>query len=114
MNNDTIKSPFVPLLIVFTSLLVMFCYQTRQSYLAHTQLNERIQLIKEQQAKFDSVLPTAETVNSRMVNLSKDLVGMAGRSPSAKKIVDDFRIQISQPVGGTKAAPSAEMTVPTP
>jgi hypothetical protein len=84
---------FLPLVAVFLALSAAYMLQVKGS------LEQRRQL-KAQLAEFEKDLPRIQLVNSKMLELSRDLVNLGRGDPLAQQIVREFNIRIDQ--GGEK------------
>ncbi|MDX6765576.1 MAG: hypothetical protein SFU85_02175 [Candidatus Methylacidiphilales bacterium] len=87
---DKNYSPFTPLVIVLAALVLF------SSFDLFVTLRQRSAL-GAQWSQMVKVLPEAQRINQTMISISRDLIALAPRSPGAKRLVEDFKIQAVRP-----------------
>lgn len=89
-------SPFLPIMLVFGTLCAVQALQLVTTLRQAGQIGGQVESLKRD-------LPRASIVNSKMLELSSDLLKLSRKSPAAAAIVRDFNIQIGQPAAPGKA-----------
>lgn len=86
---------FLPLVAVFVALSAAYTFQVKSNWEQRRQLQTQL-------AEFGKDLPRIQLVNTKMMELSRDLVNLGRGNPLAQQIVKEFNIRIDQ--GGEKKA----------
>lgn len=101
MINSYFNSAYaaiIPLIVVFVALTAAYSLQVESSWGQCRQLKLQI-------AELEKDLPRAKLVNTKMLELSRDLVELGRKSAPAQQIVREFKIQLD-PGQGKKESSS--------
>lgn len=90
---------FLPLVAVFAALSAAYGLQVKNNWEQRRQL--KIQL-----AEFGKDQPRIQLVNTKMMDLSRDLVNLGRANPLAQQIVREFNIRIDQTAEKKSSDPS--------
>ncbi len=87
-------SLLVPVLAVILALTAAYTFQVKSSWDQRRQLRSQLSELRKE-------FPRAQLVNTKMLELSRDLVVLGVNNPLAGQIVKEFHIRID-PAGGKK------------